>query len=146
MSENEIIDISIRPKRQITLPLKVCEKLGLEYGDKLEIKIEDIDWDLMQELKKMEPFGEGNKDPIFIIKNLIVEDARVVGNGSKHLKMFLRSENGGPKMFDAIFFGGGNDFGEIEKGDRIDIACSLSQDEWNGNKKIQLKIVDLRRT
>jgi len=41
MSENEIIDISIRPKRQITLPLKVCEKLGLEYGDKLEIKIED---------------------------------------------------------------------------------------------------------
>lgn len=112
----------------------------------LEIKIEDIDWDLMQELKKMEPFGEGNKDPIFIIKNLIVEDARVVGNGSKHLKMFLRSENGGPKMFDAIFFGGGNDFGEIEKGDRIDIACSLSQDEWNGNKKIQLKIVDLRRT
>ncbi len=110
----------------------------------LEIKIEDIDWDLMQELKKMEPFGEGNKDPIFIIKNLIVEDARVVGNGSKHLKMFLRSENGGPKMFDAIFFGGGNDFGEIEKGDRIDIACSLSQDEWNGNKKIQLKIIDLK--
>lgn len=41
MSENEIIDISIRPKRQITLPLKVCEKLGLEYGDKLEIKIEN---------------------------------------------------------------------------------------------------------
>jgi hypothetical protein len=41
MSENEFIDISIRPKRQITLPLKVCEKLGLEYGDKLEIKIEN---------------------------------------------------------------------------------------------------------
>ncbi len=41
MSENEIIDISIRPKRQITLPAKICEKLGLEYGDKLEIKIEN---------------------------------------------------------------------------------------------------------
>lgn len=41
MSENEIIDILLRPKRQITLPKKVCEKLGLENGDKLEIKIED---------------------------------------------------------------------------------------------------------
>jgi AbrB family looped-hinge helix DNA binding protein len=41
ISEDEIIDVSIRPKRQITLPQKVCEKLGLEFGDKLELKIED---------------------------------------------------------------------------------------------------------
>ena len=41
ISEDEIMDVSLRPKRQITLPQKVCEKLGLEYGDKLEIKIED---------------------------------------------------------------------------------------------------------
>jgi len=40
MSENETVNVSLRPKRQITLPLEVCEKLGLEYGDKLEIKIE----------------------------------------------------------------------------------------------------------
>jgi AbrB family looped-hinge helix DNA binding protein len=41
MSEEEIADVLLRPKRQITLPLKVCEKLGLEYGDKLELKIKD---------------------------------------------------------------------------------------------------------
>lgn len=40
MSENDLIDVSLRPKRQITLPVKICEKLGLEYGDKLELKIE----------------------------------------------------------------------------------------------------------
>ena len=40
-SGSETTDVSLRPKRQITLPQKVCEKLGLEYGDKLEIKIED---------------------------------------------------------------------------------------------------------
>jgi hypothetical protein len=73
-----------------------------------------------------------------------VEDARIVGNGSKHLKMFLRSESKNPKIFDAIFFGGGNDFGEMKKGDKIDVACNLSQDEWNGNKKIQLKIIGLK--
>ena len=40
-SFNGTIDVSLRPKRQITLPQKVCEKLGLEYGDKLEIRIEN---------------------------------------------------------------------------------------------------------
>jgi bifunctional DNA-binding transcriptional regulator/antitoxin component of YhaV-PrlF toxin-antitoxin module len=40
ISEDETMDVSLRPKRQITLPQKVCEKLGLDYGDKLEIGIE----------------------------------------------------------------------------------------------------------
>jgi single-stranded-DNA-specific exonuclease len=110
----------------------------------LEIKAEDIGWELMLELKKMEPFGEGNKEPIFIIKNLVVEDTKIVGNGNKHLKMFLRAIDGSPKIFDAICFGRGEEFCEIKKGDKIDIACNLNQDEWNGNKKIQLKVVDLK--
>jgi single-stranded DNA-specific DHH superfamily exonuclease len=120
------------------------KEMNLAQEADMEIGAENIGWELMLELKKMEPFGEGNNEPIFIIKNLIVEDVKIVGNGNKHLKMFLRAEEGSPKMFDAIFFGGGNDFGEIKKGDKIDIACNLCQDEWNGNKKIQLKIIDLK--
>jgi AbrB family looped-hinge helix DNA binding protein len=38
---NYIIDVNLRPKRQITLPQKICEKFGLEYGDKLELRIKD---------------------------------------------------------------------------------------------------------
>ena len=120
------------------------KEMNLAREADMEIKAEDIGWELLLELKKMEPFGEGNNEPIFIIRNLIVEDVKIVGNGNKHLKMFLRAESGSPKMFDAIFFGGGNDFGEIKKGDKIDIACNLCQDEWNGNKKIQLKVIDLK--
>ncbi|MCL5771872.1 MAG: hypothetical protein M1479_06325 [Actinobacteria bacterium] len=41
LPEDGIIDISIRPKHQIPLPLKICKKSGLEYGDKLELKIEE---------------------------------------------------------------------------------------------------------
>ncbi len=41
MSEEEILEVQLRPKRQITLPSKVCEKLGIEYGDKLELRIRD---------------------------------------------------------------------------------------------------------
>ncbi len=39
MNQNENPEVRLRPKRQITLPSKVCEKLGLGYGDKLELKV-----------------------------------------------------------------------------------------------------------
>ena len=35
------MDVQLRPKRQITLPSKVCEKLGIDFGDKLELSIKD---------------------------------------------------------------------------------------------------------
>ncbi len=120
------------------------KEMDLAREADMEIEAEDINWDLMMEIKRMEPFGEGNKEPIFIIKNMVVEDMKIVGNGSKHLKMFLRAKNGSPKIFDSIFFGAGEEFKEIKKDDKIDIACNLCQDEWNGNKKIQLKIIDLK--
>ncbi|MBN2072616.1 MAG: AbrB/MazE/SpoVT family DNA-binding domain-containing protein [Actinobacteria bacterium] len=39
VSGEEKIDVLLRPKRQVTLPFRVCEKLGLEFGDRLEIEV-----------------------------------------------------------------------------------------------------------
>lgn len=110
----------------------------------LEIKTADINWDLVNELKKMEPFGENNEEPVFMLKNILVEDLKIVGNGSKHLKLSLRSADGGPKIFDAIGFGMGEKFPNIKTGAKIDVVLNLQEDEWNGSKKIQLQLLDLR--
>jgi single-stranded-DNA-specific exonuclease len=109
-----------------------------------EITAADIDWNLVTEIKKMEPFGEGNEEPVFLMKNNIVEDIKVVGNGSKHLKLTLRAESGSPKIFDSIGFGMGEKFPDLGRGGKIDIVCNLQEDEWNGNKKIQLRLIDLK--
>lgn len=109
----------------------------------LEIKAEDISWELAGELKKMEPFGEGNEKPAFLLKNMIIEDLRVVGNGNKHLKMQLRSGDDSPKIFDAIGFGFGDKFPDLKIGEKIDVVFNLQEDEWNGSKKMQLKLIDL---
>ena len=109
-----------------------------------EISPEDIGFKLAEEIKKMEPFGKGNEEPIFLTKNLIVEELRWVGNGEKHLKLFLRPNNETPKIFEAIGFNLSNKFKNIKPGDIIDIVFNLQQDSWNGNKKIQLMIVDLK--
>lgn len=109
-----------------------------------EISAADINWDLGAELKAMEPFGEGNEEPVFLMKNAQIEDLKIVGNGSKHLKLQLRSGEGGPKKFDSIGFGFGDKFPKLKNGDKIDLVFNLQEDEWNGNKKMQLKIIDLK--
>ncbi len=41
MAEKKVIDVVLRPKRQITLPKEVCEQLGIRPGDMLELSMED---------------------------------------------------------------------------------------------------------
>ena len=122
---------------------------GKDLTPEVEIDCEitgaEINWDLMLELKKMEPFGEGNEEPVFVAKNLVIEEVKIVGNGSKHLKFLLRGEMGSAKVFDAIAFGFGGKVENFRKGDKIDAVFNLNEDEWNGNKKIQLKIIDIAK-
>ena len=115
-----------------------------EIGIDLEIGAEDINWDLVSEIKKMEPFGEGNEEPVFLMKNMLVDGLKIVGNGNKHLKLALRFQSGSPKIFDAIGFGFGEKFPDLMPGSVVDIVFNLQEDEWNGNKKIQLKLIDLK--
>lgn len=123
---------------------------GQDTAPKLEIDAEigaeDIGFALAETLRKFEPFGEGNRQPVFLTRRLLVEDFTVVGASAKHLKLFLRAEAGAPKIFEAIGFNLAGRFANIKKGDKIDAVYYLEQDEWNGNKKIQLKLIDLRIT
>ena len=41
MAEEKMTDVVLRPKRQITLPKKICEQLGIGTGDVLELSLED---------------------------------------------------------------------------------------------------------
>ena len=122
----------------------VDKDLTPEVNIDAELLSKDIDFDLIADLKKMEPFGQGNKEPIFLLKNLIIQELKWLGNGEKHLKLFLRPTDGSPKIFEAIGFNFLKEFGNLKIGDKIDIIFNLSKDEWNGNEKIQLKIIDIK--
>lgn len=111
----------------------------------LEITSKDINWELLGEIRKMEPFGKENEEPVFLVRNLKVGEIKVVGNGSKHLKLSVLAEDS-PKVFDGIGFGMGEKFSQIiQAGDKVDLVVNLQEDEWNGNRKIQLQIIDLRK-
>lgn len=103
-----------------------------------EIELKDVNNDLYSYLKKMEPFGFGNKTPVFLIKNLEIKLSRKVGKESNHLKLTLNSKN---KNIEAMYF---NFERELTEGEKIDIICTVINNEWNGTSKLELRIVDLK--
>ncbi len=109
-----------------------------------EIFPKDLDFELAESIKKFEPFGEGNEEPVFLMKNLMVDNIKKVGNKEKHLKLFLKANDGTPKVFEAIGFNLTNGFSHLKLNDKIDTVFNISIDSWNGNKKIQLKLIDLK--
>jgi single-stranded-DNA-specific exonuclease len=106
---------------------------------------------LVNEIKKMAPFGEGNREPVFMLENMSVQAVRMVGNGSKHLKLTLRSDEADlpagqevQRAFDAIGFNLGTKFPDLTTGQKADIVFQLEENVWNGRTTMQLKLIDMR--
>ena len=83
-----------------------------------EITKNNLNKDTIEELQKLEPFGEKNKNPIFVYKNLKIDSIRALSEG-KHLKLGLKDEN---TIVNAIGFNLGHLAEEYLIGDKIDIV------------------------
>lgn len=103
----------------------------------LELPLEFVTYDLHREIQKLSPFGFGNPEPIFMSKNLKVVDKRLVGKENKHVKLTLANNSG--KKIHGIWFNHDKKV-NTETNMLINAVYSLSLNEWNGNKKIELKI------
>lgn len=134
-------------KKRITEIAKK-ELTGQDLSVKLEIegelKLEDLNWDLFEQIEKFEPFGMANPKPVFLVKNLRVENVRTVGGDNKHLKLFLKHDNM-VKSFEAIGFGMGDLISEIKYEDLVDIVCEINLNEFNGTRKLELRLVDVKK-
>lgn len=107
-----------------------------------EIRLAETDWDLAGHLDQFEPFGEGNHRARFVGYGLEVLDFQRVGQDGKHLKLSVKQGETTRKL---IGFGLGERWGaELELGSVIDAVFELSINEWNGNRELQLKLVDVK--
>ena len=100
----------------------------------------EISVDLIEELKKLEPFAEGNKAPLFITKNLILNSFKTVGQKSNHLKIFCENKDGKP--FECVFWNHGTL--NIPEGKEFEIVFYPKLNTFNGVTTIQLDIQDIK--
>ena len=107
-----------------------------------KINLNDINKQMVETLKDLEPFGEGNKTPIFVFKNLKIDSIRALSEG-KHLKLTLKDVN---TIVSAIGFNMGALAEEYKIGDKIDVAGVLEINSFNGEDNIQINIKDIMKT
>ena len=107
-----------------------------------EIGMKDMQVAVAQELDKLEPFGEANKMPLFMYRNLKINSIRALSEG-KHLKLTLKDDN---LVIDAIGFNMGYLTEEFLLGDKIDVVGSLEINRFNGNENVQINLKDIRKS
>ncbi|MGB9911368.1 MAG: single-stranded-DNA-specific exonuclease RecJ [Microgenomates group bacterium] len=118
------------------------EKLKPTLIIDLELPLSFLSLSLYRKIKKMAPFGEGNPFPFFASRGLEIVNAQLIGE-DRHLKLWLK-EKENPTIFEAIGFGMGKIFSSLSPEGEIDIAYTLSLDEWNGKEKLQLNLKDVK--
>ena len=107
-----------------------------------EVEFKDLSLNFYNILIQMEPFGPDNLRPVFITRN--VRDSgysKIVKE--QHVKFSLKQDN---IIFGGIGFGMSGKFHLLENNKPIDIVFTLDENEWNGNKQLQMKVIDIRHS
>ena len=107
-----------------------------------QISLDEINKEMVNSLKELEPFGEENKNPLFVFKNLKIDSIRALSEG-KHLKLTLKDNK---NIVNAIGFNLGELANEYRIGDKIDVVGNLEINSFNGVDNIQINIKDLMKS
>lgn len=106
------------------------------------VDLNELGYELLAELRRLEPFGQANPPPILMSRGVQVVDARPRGNDGQHLRMLLQR---GAATYEAIAFRLGHLAEALRRHPHIDVAYSLEEHTWNGETRLQLNVKDFRR-
>lgn len=107
-----------------------------------ELSLKNVDIDSVKSLKMLEPYGEANKMPLFLFKNLKIKSIRSLSEG-KHLKLTLKDGN---YTVDAIGFNMGDLSESFLLDDKVDIVGNLDINSFNGMESVQIMLKDIRKS
>ena len=107
-----------------------------------KINLEEVNRQMVESIKMLEPFGEANKMPVFVFKNLKIDSIRALSEG-KHLKLTLKDNN---TIVSAIGFNMGEFAQEYRIGDKIDVVGNLEINSFNGVDSIQINLKDIMKS
>ena len=131
---SEILETYVKDKG---IDAKGKSKLYLDE----ELDLENLSLDTVKSFERLAPFGMDNQKPVFYIRNFQVENARSMGAGDSHLKLKISKGNAN---FEVVAFGQGSKATEFAQTKQLELAVTLSVNQWNGQTTLQLMMVDAR--
>ena len=127
----EIVSASIPP--ELLIPEIIIDA---------EITFADIKESFYNILCQMEPFGPENLRPVFIVRQVVDSGfSKIVKD--EHIRFVLKQNN---ITMTGIGFGMASKFQLLQSKKQIDIVFKIDENEWNGQKNLQVRMIDFRES
>ena len=119
------------------------QKKYLKVTPDLEVDdLSELNLDFIEELKRIEPFGMGNQEPIFCLKKVRLHDVRKMGADGKHLRLDVVDKNG--KFMKLVaFFAPEKWLNLLPEEQEIEPIITINENEFNGVRSVEGRILDI---
>lgn len=112
-----------------------------------DLDVAELTLDVIDELHRLEPFGKGNRKPLFLLRGAVLAEARRVGQDGAWLKVKLVESESDRPLWGRRGVGG---FGAAQlldcgaqKGDLVDVVCRLEANHFRGKTSLQATLVEM---
>lgn len=123
------------------LNLKDQEKCFITSEDLIIQDFSELSLELIAELQKLEPFGIGNPEPVFLLPEAHVIESNRLGKNNEHLRLVVWDQAG--NSFKLMWFYAPKEYLNLEKGDLVNAWITLSENEFRGVRSPEGRIVRL---
>ena len=106
-----------------------------------EVELGELTLTMAEELELLAPFGEGNPEPSFRTRGMLLRGIRRIGSTGSHIKATAVKSD---RYIDLVAFAQGHRFDELNDMDRCDAIYTPNVNRWNGMRSVQLRIRDMR--
>ena len=107
-----------------------------------ECRLEDLSFNLCEQVARLSPFGRGNPAPILCARGVRLERPPVrMGREGRHLRLLVRQ---GAKLSEAVGFHMGALSERLGTAVELDVAFEPKISTWQGRSRVQLQLKDMR--
>jgi single-stranded-DNA-specific exonuclease len=106
-----------------------------------EVGLEEINAALIEQLACLAPYGMGNPSPVFMAKNLVIDNVRSIGQDGRHLKLKVKRRN---STNDVVAWEKGALADQLANDGNVDLVFVPEFNEWQGRRLVQLRAHDLK--
>ncbi|MBW5447903.1 single-stranded-DNA-specific exonuclease RecJ [Cohnella sp. CFH 77786] len=107
----------------------------------LACELSETTLEAAEALSRLEPFGNGHPVPRVLVEGVTILESRTMGKENKHIRLKVGREG---RTLEAVGFGFGDLAERLASGTKIDLLGELGVNEWNGTRRVQFTVQDLR--
>lgn len=122
-----------------SLRLRDQERFLLQKEDIAVKGLGELTPTLLEEITTLEPFGMGNPEPVFLAKNVLVTNVRLMGTMQQHVRVVISS--GGDEIFQLVAFYAPDEWKTLQNGEVVNVWMTLSENDWRGEKRVEGRLL-----